>query len=219
MTQSSASLRRVLAPTERLVAHSLYLRPPAPSDMAFVRWLWADEETMRPVGGPILLSDDEAERWYARVVDPGRGADCYCLIRLLDDSPVGEISFHRLEPQRMAADLNLKVMASARGRGFGREAGHRFLDYYFNSFGGRLLADNLAPGNALGQAAIAGLGFRQVLGPSDVVRFELTAGEFRQLSGQSGEGKVRKPHNNRLHPAAGANRARSDSRELGARRG
>jgi len=190
MTQSFASFRRVLAPTESLVAHSLYLRPPAPSDMAFVRWLWADEETMRPVGGPILLRDDEAERWYARVVDPGRGADCYCLIHLLDDSPVGEISFHRLEPQRMAADLNLKVMASARGRGIGREAGRRFLDYYFNSFGGRLLTDNLAPGNALGQAVIAGLGFRQVSGHGDVVRYELSAEEFRQLPGHSGGRQV-----------------------------
>jgi len=184
VAQRSPRSPRVLAPTESLKARSLYLRPPAPGDMAFVRRLWADEETMRPVGGPILLTDDQAERWYARVVDPGQGTDCYCLIRLWDDSPVGEVSFHRLDARRMAADLNLKVMASARGRGIGQEAGRRFLEYYFNSFGGRVLADNVAPDNASGQALIAGLGFRQVPGPVDVVRFELTAEEFRHVSRQ-----------------------------------
>jgi RimJ/RimL family protein N-acetyltransferase len=175
-----------LRPAERLLSPTLYLQPPAPGDMAFVRWLWSDAETMRAVGGPVDLSEDQALRWYERVVDPGRGTDGYCLIRLLDATPVGEISFHRLDPRRMAADLNIKVLASMRGRGLGREAMRRFLEYFFDEFGGRLLADDLAPGNAAGQAALARFGFRRVPSTGDAVRFELTDTEFRKTAGSVG---------------------------------
>jgi hypothetical protein len=37
--------------------------------MAFVRRLWTDPETMAPVGGSVVLSEDQAGRWYARMVD------------------------------------------------------------------------------------------------------------------------------------------------------
>ena len=163
-----------LNPTQQLPARTLYLQPPTPPDMAFIRHLWSDPETMRPVGGPILLTDMEAATWYAHMVDPGRGTDCYCLIRLLDGTPVGEISFHRLNPADMSADLNIKVMASARGRGIGREALRRFVDFFFRDFGGRTLNDKVAPGNAAGQAALAVLGFRLLRREPDGVCFQMT---------------------------------------------
>lgn len=154
--------------------------------MEFVRRLWADADTMQAVGGPIVLTDEEASRWYARMVHPGRATDCYCLIRLLDDTPVGEISFHRLEVRTMTAELNVKVMASARGRGIAREALLRFLEYYFNSFGGRVLVDDLAPLNSGGQIALARLGFHRVPSSADVVRFEMTDVEFRLFARNAG---------------------------------
>lgn len=181
-SQAPAYSHAPLRPTDRLVARSLYLQPPTLGDMDFVRRLWTDGDTMLAVGGPIVLTDEGASRWYARMVDPGRGTDCYCLIRLLDDTPVGEISFHRLDVRTMTAELNVKVMASARGRGIGREALLRFLECYFNSFGGRVLVDALAPQNVGGQIALARLGFRRVPSSADVVRFEMTDVEFRLLA-------------------------------------
>jgi len=186
MSQPHRAAHTPLRPSEKLLAHSLYLQPPTLGDMDFVRWLWADAATMQAVGGPIVLTDEEARQWYARMVDPGRNTDCYCLIRLLDDSPVGEISFHRLHIESMTAELNVKVMASMRGRGIAREALLRFLDYYFNSFGGRVLVDNLAPQNSAGQLALAKLGFRQVPSPGDVVRYEMRDQEFRNLVQDTG---------------------------------
>ena len=125
----------------------------------------------------MYLTDEQAERWHARMVHPGRRTDCFCLIRLLDDSPVGEISFHRLKSESMVADLNVKVMASARGRGIGREALGRFAGYFFGEFGGRALRDDVALANRGGRRALARFGFRRVPGPCGVVRFELTARE------------------------------------------
>jgi RimJ/RimL family protein N-acetyltransferase len=170
--------RPPLSPHDRLAAGSLYLQPPSPEGMAYVRWLWADPATMGPVGGPVYLTDEQAERWYARMVDPGRRTDCFCLIRLLDDSPVGEVSFHRVNLESMVADLNVKVMASVRGRGIGREAIGRFAEYFFGEFGGRALRDDVAPANRGGQEALARFGFQRVPCPASVVRFELTAKEY-----------------------------------------
>lgn len=187
MSRSPASTRAPLRPFDRLMARSLYLQPPSSGDMEFVRWLWADGDTMQPVGGPIVLTDDEASRWYARIVDPGRSTDCYCLIRLMDETPVGEVSFHRLEVRKMTADLNVKVMASMRGQGIAREALLRFMEYYFNSFGGRVLADDLAPQNLGGQIALARLGFHRAPSSADVVRFEMTDVGFRLLARNTGE--------------------------------
>jgi RimJ/RimL family protein N-acetyltransferase len=171
-----------LRPGRRLLAPSLYLEPPARDDMPFIRRLWADADTMEAVGGPIHLADEDAARWYTRLVDPGQPTDCYCLIRLLDHCPVGEISFHRLDTCTLTADLNVKVAASRRGRGIGREAMRRFLDFYFNDFGGCVIVDNVAAANTAGWTALSGFGFRAISCSPEVVRFELTGAEFRALS-------------------------------------
>jgi RimJ/RimL family protein N-acetyltransferase len=184
MTDSEPD-RAPLSPQNRLEAVSLYLQPPSLADMGYVRWLWADPETMGSVGGPVHLTDEQSERWYVRMIAPGRQTDCFCLIRLLDGSPVGEISFHRLNTASMVADLNVKVMASARGRGIGREALGRFTEYFFREFGGHALRDDVAPANRGGQEVLAHVGFRRVPGPDDVVRFELTAQEYEAARAQS----------------------------------
>jgi RimJ/RimL family protein N-acetyltransferase len=92
---------------------------------------------------------------------------------------VGEVSFHRLDRETLTAELNIKVLASERGHGHGRRALHRFLEYFFNEFGGLVMTDNIAPGNTQGQALLAAAGFRRVTWPDWAVRFEMTVGEFR----------------------------------------
>ncbi len=72
------------------------LRQPRPEEMKFIRWLWSDPETMKPVGGPFDLTDQEAHEWFVRGINPGRSEDCYCLIFTKQGQPVGEIGFYRL---------------------------------------------------------------------------------------------------------------------------
>ena len=76
--------------------NKIWLSPLQWSDMQFIRWLWMDPETMKPVGGPIHLTDDQARRWFTRMIDPGSSMDCYRLIFSKEKRPVGEIGFHRL---------------------------------------------------------------------------------------------------------------------------
>lgn len=59
--------------------------------MQFIRWLWSDPETMKPVGGPIHLTDDQARRWFAQKIDPGSPTDCYRLIFNEENKLIGEL--------------------------------------------------------------------------------------------------------------------------------
>ena len=78
-----------------LYGANVYLRLPRSDEISFIRILWADPETMKPVGGPVIMSDTQAEQWFNQMVKPGNPPNCYCLIFTSDDVPVGEISFHR----------------------------------------------------------------------------------------------------------------------------
>jgi RimJ/RimL family protein N-acetyltransferase len=161
------------------------LRPPSWSDIRFIRWLWSDPETMAPVGGPVELTEEQAPRWFAAMVDPGSPADCYRLIFDADGRPVGEISFHRLQPGTMTAELNVKIAGRYRGNGYAGRAMLRFLDDFFNRSGGRVLIDEVAPENVGGQKALLSFGFdRDAGGPG--VRLRMTREKFNRLYPQGG---------------------------------
>lgn len=101
-----------LTASEVLQGSKVSLRPPRPAELAFVRTLWGDPETMALVGGPIDWSEAAFWAWYARMVDPGSLQHCYCLILTLPGIPVGEVSFHQWNPQTRSAELNIKVLAA-----------------------------------------------------------------------------------------------------------
>lgn len=168
-----------------LKGRRVQLRPPRPDEMTFIRWLWADPETMAPVGGPIDLTYDEAQarRWYAQMVDPGSGMDVYCLILDEASTPIGEVSFHRLDKDTMTAEFNVKVAHVHRGQGYGRDAIVTFLDYFFNRFGGRVMVDHLAHDNLAGQQALLKCGFEHDPSIEEAFYLRLTKERFRALYG------------------------------------
>ena len=135
------------------------LRPPTRADLPFIRALWADAATMEAVGGIVPLSVDAAEAWFRRMVDPGAPTDRYFLIETTDGRPIGEISFHRRDLERDTAGLNVKVLASERGRGHGHAAMTTFLTWYFEELGAREITDDLAPGNLPGRRLMERFGF------------------------------------------------------------
>lgn len=173
--------RAPLTPSDVLRAGRIYLRPPRWDEMSFVRWLWSDLDTMAVVGGPIQLTDERASHWYARMVDPGRPTDCYCLIFNEENRPVGEISFHRWKPERLTAGLNLKVASTDRRKGYATAAMLLFLDYYFNQFGGQVLTDDVALDNEAGQQALLKFGFEHDPAVEDVFMLRLTRDQFNAL--------------------------------------
>jgi RimJ/RimL family protein N-acetyltransferase len=116
---------------------------------------------MREVGGPARdWTDEYAARWFARMVDPGDGANCYCLIfARAPERPVGEVSFHQFDRAAGTAVFNVKVEAVERGKGYGPDAMRTLLAFFFGPCGGRIMRDPLAPDNRVGQQALLRFGF------------------------------------------------------------
>ena len=108
------------------------------------------------------------------MVDPGNLKTCYCLIYRQDNIPVGEVSFHCWNPQERSATLNIKILASHRGHGYGTDALRTFLAWYFDQAGGRTIKDDVALDNHDGQQRLRSLGFEQDMGFSDVCMLVMT---------------------------------------------
>ncbi len=140
--------------------------------------MWADEPTMNPVGGVVLLNENEALHWFQRMVDPGSKTDRYCLILNNQDTPVGEVSFHRLCRETMSAELNVKVLHCYRGNGYGSRAVVMMLNYYFGEFGGKIITDNVALNNTGGQHMLASLGFKTDTRRTDVCLLTLNRKQY-----------------------------------------
>lgn len=157
------------------------LRLPTENDLQFIRWLWSDPETMKPVGGPIRLSDDQAQHWFARMIKPGSPTDCYRLIFNEKNEPVGEISFHRLNPGTMTAEFNIKIAVTNRGKGYAKRAMIIFLDFFFNQFGGQVMVDNIALDNYEGQQVLLRFGYEHDPSVNNVFRVKITRDRYNNL--------------------------------------
>ena len=159
---------------EVLQGERVSLRPPRFEELSFIRALWADPETMAPVGGPRSLPEARGQAWFASMVDPGDSTNCYCLIFNQEDIPVGEISFHRWDQLERSARLNIRVLATHRGCGYGKDALRTFLAWFFGPAGGRTMTDNVSLDNEGGQRLLQSLGFEQDTDFSDVCMLVMT---------------------------------------------
>jgi len=158
------------------------LKLPEKEDMGYIRWLWSDPETMEALGGPVLLTDEEADRWYAYMVDPGRPTECYRLILNEEGDPIGEVSLHQLDLKTKVAMFNLKIVHSERGKGYGREAMLLFLDYFFNELGGCKMLDELALNNLRGQQVLLRFGFVHDPRPKENFCVSITREQFNSIN-------------------------------------
>ncbi len=176
--------RSALDPSAVLWGRKLYLRPPKRSELEYIRRLWSDPDTMKEVGGPVTdFSNEKAEKWFARMVQPGRRTDCYCLIFDPDDQAVGEVSFHNLDWGAMTAEFNIKIDARYRGKGYAHEAMRVFFRFFFSDLGGEVMVDDIALENRTGQRALLAFGFAHDPAVSDAFRVRLTRERFLALHG------------------------------------
>ncbi len=173
--------KTVFSSSSGLEGRKIQLRPPRAEEMKFIRWLWSDPETMKPVGGVFDLTNQEAHEWFVREINPGRPEGCYLLILSKQGQPVGEISFHRLHRQSMTADFNLKITHKERRKGYAKEATLLFLDYFFNCLKGRVLIDDVALDNKTAQQALLSFGFEHDPKVKDVFRLLMTPERYNTL--------------------------------------
>jgi len=160
---------------------SVILKKPEWNDVKFIQWLWSDPETMIPVGGPIILDYQKAKLWYEKMISPGSQTDNYRLIFNQDSSPVGEISYHRFDPETMSAEFNIKIANEYRGMGYSKDAMILFLDYFFNHAGGLVLKDKVALENNLGKQALLSFGFEHDPSVKKAFMLKITREHFNDL--------------------------------------
>jgi RimJ/RimL family protein N-acetyltransferase len=165
---------------------NITLKIPQWEDMPFIRWLWGDPATMDPVGGQIHLTNEQAQHWFERMTNPRNQRDCYRLIVAEGNRRVGEISYHRWDPDTKSATFNLKVADRERGRGYAKAAMLLFLDDFFNRLGGRVLVDDVALENSAGQQALVRFGFEHDPSVKEVFLACMTWERFNCLYMQDG---------------------------------
>lgn len=151
----------------------VFLKHPRRGELGFIRQLWSDPDTMKAVGGPIDLEERQAKEWFAQMVDPGSESDCYFLIYLKSEKPIGEVSYHRWDSENRCADLNIKTHAVYRGHGYASEALRLFLTFYFQNTQANSLIDEVALGNRPAQRLLEKFGFRHDPSRSDCIRMIL----------------------------------------------
>ena len=129
------------------------------------------------------MSDEEAEKWYSGMIDPGSDSDFYCLIFDNDDEPIGEISFHRYDHKTKTAEFNIKIASKHRSKGYSFEAIWLILGYYFHEFGGEIMNDRVGFDNIIGQQVLEKFGFEHDPDVKDEEAYvlKMTKEKFRKL--------------------------------------
>lgn len=163
---------------------NVFLKQPRLDELDYVAWLWADERTMKSVGGPVVFSEDRQQDWYKRIVHPGDGRNFYCLIYTNDNEKVGEVSFHQFDETDKTAQFNVKVAYDHRGNGYGREAVLLLLDYFFHMFGGEKIQDQVAVNNIDAQKLLNQCGFDVISTDPEAVLYEITKDRFEEKYGE-----------------------------------
>jgi len=111
-------------------------RPINKEDFDYIAHLWADEETMKEVGGTHILKKEDYPDFKEKYVDSG-----YYFIIYNNNMPSGEVSIDSYNTETKVANLNIKIEHSKRRDGIAKEALKMFLDYYFNKMEGCILED------------------------------------------------------------------------------
>jgi len=159
---------------------NVLIRYPIKEELKFIRSLWEDEETMKPVGGPIFMNDEAYDRWFNEYVIENSGT-FYYLILTKDQEPIGEISYEMIDKEKCIAMFNLKIHAKHRRRGYAIDSMINFLNYVFNQQGLAIMCDEIGNDNFVSQNLFLKFGFKHKKEKSKHVWTEMTRDEFNSL--------------------------------------
>lgn len=159
----------------------IYIKQPDYKDLAFVTKLWADEETMKDIGGAYNIPESKLDMFYKKMVYPTDGKNFYCLVYTIRDKAVGEVSFHGYDLVTKIARFNIKIHHRYRNKGYGEEALKLLFEYYFLEFGGKIMKDNIP--TAAGVKVANKLGFKEVGKYKDGIQMKLSKEEFLNNKG------------------------------------
>ena len=150
---------------ERIGTARLEATPVTLADVATLASVWNDE-TVRRVHGLGLepLPDEAVRRW---LVEPGR-AMAWIARQRATLAPVGVVEMGPVGPD--AFELGIALVASARGRGYGRELIAALCRWAFDRRGAAEVVAEMRFDNEAARRAFTACGFVADAGGGDVVR-------------------------------------------------
>lgn len=140
--------------------HIITFRIPSLPDFKHVKSIWKDEKTMADVGGIVSVDETGYRKWFESMLVSGKDRNCYFLI-FSDGFCAGEVSFHRFDPEKRTAELNIKVKYEFRRKGIGNKALDLILTVFFDEWNGLEMYDTLWKENLNGIKALKGYGFKE----------------------------------------------------------
>ena len=115
---------------------------------------------MADVGGVFPIDEISYSKWHENMFVSDKDKNCYYLI-FFDSDCAGEVSFHRYDPNKRTAELNIKVIYGFRGKGIGRKALDHILYIFFNEWNGFEIFDTLWKNNLNGIKVLKAYGFKE----------------------------------------------------------
>lgn len=159
----------------------VYIKQPEFEELEFVAKLWADENTMKSIGGVFDFSKNKREMFYKKMVYPSDGKNFYCLVyENLEGRAVGEVSFHGYDSSTKSARFNIKINYKDRNKGYGQDALRLLLDYYFLDFGGNVVIDNV--NTVEGISLFKKVGFEIISQNKDETSVRLTKDDYQSTT-------------------------------------
>ncbi|MGG7176481.1 GNAT family N-acetyltransferase [Clostridium paraputrificum] len=162
--------------TYRRNGKNVYIKQPELKELDFVSKLWADEETMKEIGGVFNFPESKWDMFYKKMVYPTDGKNFYCLVYNTRDKAVGEVSFHGYDSATRIARFNIKIHHRYRNKGYAEEAIRLLLEYYFLEFGGEVIMDNISTDS--GKRVARKLGFEEIRQHKDEITIKITKKDF-----------------------------------------
>ncbi|OGE82931.1 MAG: hypothetical protein A2Y39_07275 [Candidatus Delongbacteria bacterium GWF2_40_14] len=115
---------------------------------------------MADVGGIVSVDEVGYRKWYESMFVSGKDKNCYYLI-FVENACTGEVSFHRFDPEKKTAELNIKVKYEFRGLGISRKALDHILSVFFDEWNGLEMFDTLWKENRNGIEVLKKYGFKE----------------------------------------------------------
>ncbi len=170
--------------TETINGNIIYFRPPKKNELSFIKHMWEDSATMKEVGGPISMSDEQYQQWFQKIISSDNDG-YYCLIFDSNDTPIGEVSYRLIDKENIIGAQNIKILADHRKKGYAKDALLSFLDYAFNTLGLNIMTDEIAIDNKVSHKFFLDLGFKHYPEKSEHFWVEINKNTFNSLHSKS----------------------------------
>lgn len=120
---------------ESLVGERIFLRPFGRDDLPYIQKWSNDAELRKLIGEVAPMSRADTEKWYRELL-ADKDRVWFVIVLKKGDRVIGEAGLLRMFRPWRNTDMTIIIgEKDARGKGYGKEAGHLLLNHAFDHFG------------------------------------------------------------------------------------